>query len=303
MSMPLSPTRLFVCQACGAILPIGEEHVGKKCRCGRCGKVSLVSDATPKKPPKPRPPKAKQNPKIHARPTVRPLGTRQGPQLRRNLRPPAQVFPRLLPRLRYPDARSPRASRQKTDLPRLRRQNRHQRTSKTKAEKVGPSPRRKRVSTRPDPNHSVRPLPLFTPPTTPSQKTTDPIRQEQTARPKLPRLPILQGVLKMLLRGPVPTWFIGLSAVGLLAAGTMMATAGQHPIVAIPFFIVAGLCGLMGLAAASAICLAVLTESSEGNDRLYNPPGPMFFDWMGDFSTYSSPDLPPRSQVRYSPKH
>jgi len=35
--------------------------------------------------------------------------------------------------------------------------------------------------------------------------------------------------------------------------------------------------------AASAFWLAVLKESSEGNDRLYHPPGPVFVDWAGEF--------------------
>jgi len=34
--------------------------------------------------------------------------------------------------------------------------------------------------------------------------------------------------------------------------------------------------------AASAFWLAVLKESSEGNDRLYHPPGPIFVDWAGE---------------------
>ena len=35
MSTPLSPTRLFVCDSCGATLPVGLEHAGRKCRCSK----------------------------------------------------------------------------------------------------------------------------------------------------------------------------------------------------------------------------------------------------------------------------
>jgi hypothetical protein len=40
--------------------------------------------------------------------------------------------------------------------------------------------------------------------------------------------------------------------------------------------------GAFSLMGASACWMAVLKESSEGNDRLYNPPGLVFVDWAGE---------------------
>jgi len=37
MSMPLSPTKLFVCDGCGATLPLEGTIPGQKCRCRGCG--------------------------------------------------------------------------------------------------------------------------------------------------------------------------------------------------------------------------------------------------------------------------
>ena len=62
----------------------------------------------------------------------------------------------------------------------------------------------------------------------------------------------------------------------------MLVVIWLNPVAAIPFFIAAGSGAIITLCAMSAICLAVLTESSEGNDRLYNPPGAVFLDWMGE---------------------
>ena len=55
MSMPSSPTRLFVCDQCGATLPVEPEHAGKKCRCGKCGKVMLVPGDASDEPAEPTP--------------------------------------------------------------------------------------------------------------------------------------------------------------------------------------------------------------------------------------------------------
>jgi hypothetical protein len=115
-----------------------------------------------------------------------------------------------------------------------------------------------------------------------SPTATAPIRTAAGQRPKMPPVPILQGVGAMLWRSPVSTWFGWLSAVGLTMGGFLQVVVSIHPVAAIPFLIGAGLSALLGLCAAAAICLAVLTESSEGNDRLHNPPGPVFLDWMGD---------------------
>jgi len=326
MPMPLSPTRLFVCTACGAVLPVGEELVGKKCRCGRCGKVSLVSENTPPKrakqsaaspqrfsfscrvcetrlaarvedvgrkakcpdcgaltavpaAPKPRP---KQVPKAMHGQQYGLWGVNEAPSSAELSARQPKFFPvycRVCDTLMH--AR-PEQVGKKLACPDCGAKTVIKEPPKPKPKKSALVPEGEEYQL--DATHvpPVRPLPQFTPPTPGLKKDADPIRQERADRPKIPRLPIFRGVAAMLLQNPVVSWFFGLSAAGLIVGGFLVIVVSINPIAAIPFFFGAFLVTIMALCAASALCLAVLTESSEGNDRLYNPPGSMFLDWMGD---------------------
>ena len=56
MSASLSPTRIFKCDGCHAVLPYDPTRAGQKCRCGQCGKILIVPvahevEAPPSTPP------------------------------------------------------------------------------------------------------------------------------------------------------------------------------------------------------------------------------------------------------------
>lgn len=329
MAAPLSPTRLFTCTACGAVLPVGEEFVGKKCRCGRCGKVSVVGAETPRR----------QATRRRAEEQVigfscRVCDTRLAAQAKHVGRkakcpdcgaltavpPPSEPTPPRQPRAMHgqqyglwdvegaPTGAELAASQPKF-YPvwcRVCDTLMHARINQVGKKLTCPDCGAKTVFKEPPPpmaKKSVlvpdgleyqidttnlppsRPLPQFAvpkPEPTKPKAELPPIREERRRRPKMPRVPIVQGVLKMLVCSPVTTWIFWLTGVSLCVVGFLMLVVSLNPIAAIPFFFAAGLTTLLQLGALSALCVAVLTESSEGNDRLYNPPGPVFLDWAGD---------------------
>ena len=113
----------------------------------------------------------------------------------------------------------------------------------------------------------------------------DQLQEEYGEKPKLPRVPLVQGVLRMLLRSPVPTWWLTLSFFSALVAG--LASFATQCMDASYFFTaiccLAGLCILSPLwfSAIAVLCCSILTDSSEGNDKLYNAPNAVFVDWVG----------------------
>lgn len=329
MAAPLSPTRLFTCTACGAVLPVGEEFVGKKCRCGRCGKVSVVGAETPRR----------QATRRRAEEQVigfscRVCDTRLAAQAKHVGRkakcPDCGALTAVPPPREPPPPRKPRAmhgqqyglwdvegaptgaelaASQPKFYPvwcRVCDTLMHARINqvgkkltcpdcgaKTVFEEPPPPKAKKSVLVPDGQEYQIdttnlppsRPLPQFSvPKPEPDKPKTElpPIREERRDRPKLPAVPILQGVTKMLVRPPVTPWFLGLSAFGMMVGGFMMIVVSANPVAAIPFFIFAFFASLMGFAAFASLCVAILTESSEGNDQLFNPPGPVFLDWVGD---------------------
>ncbi len=334
MSMPLSPTRLFVCTACGAVLPVGPELLGKKCRCGRCGKVNVISENhnagdSPRQRAE-RPSASHQRIGFLCRVCDTALAARTKDVGRKAkcpdcgaltaVPPPPKPHPKKVPKAMHgqqyglwgvDDAPSPAEIKAKQpkffpvfcrNCDTMMHARPEQIGKKLSCPDCGaktiikepPKPKPKKSPLVPDGQEyqldakhipPKRLLPQFTHSQTLAREAeaeADPIRQERVDRPKIPRLPILQGVPKMLVRMPVVSWFIWLSGVALTTGGFMLIVSMINPIAAIPFFLGAAAGTILSLAAVAAICLAVLTESSEGNDRLYNPPGPVFLDWMGD---------------------
>jgi len=332
MSMPLSPTRLFVCTACGAVLPVGPELLGKKCRCGRCGKVSLVAEDAPRRQNE-QPAAANQRVHFHCRvcdtrlaALAKHVGRKAkcpdcgaGTPVPTPQKPRPKKSPKAMHGQQYglwgvDDAPNPEEIKAKQpkffpvfcqNCDTMMHARPEQVGKKLACPDCGaktvvkepPQPKPKKSALVPDgqeyqldAKHTLpkRPAPQFTHAPTvakeagKAKEAIDPIRQERVDRPQIPRLPILQGVSKMLVRMPVVTWFFWLSGVALTAGGFLLIVSRINPIAAIPFFLAAATGAILSLSAVAAICLAVLTESSEGNDRLYNPPGPLFLDWMGD---------------------
>ncbi len=330
MSMPLSPTRLFVCTACGAVLPVGPELLGKKCRCGRCGKISVVAEEPPKRAEQSAAPSPSPRISFHCRvcdtrlvALVKHVGRKAkcpdcggGTPVPKPPAPRPKKKPKAMHGQQYglwevdeaPDPAEQKAKQPKyfavycQNCDTLMHAQPRQIGKKLACPDCGAKtlveeplePKPKKSALVPegqeyqlDTKHRLptRPEVQFAPPV-PTTETlkTEAIRQDQVARPKIPRLPILQGVMKMLVQTPVVTWFAWVTLVGLMAGGFLLVTMMLNPIAAIPFFFGAVAAAILSLSAIGAFCLAVLTESSEGNDRLYNPPGPVFLDWMGEVS-------------------
>jgi hypothetical protein len=106
-------------------------------------------------------------------------------------------------------------------------------------------------------------------------------------RPKLPRVPLVTGMFRMLLRAPVPTWWLALSFFGALVTALMTVAVGAisegfGAIMGV--FLLAAVCiiGTVLFAAIAALCCSILTDSSEGQDKLYNTPTTNFMEWFGD---------------------
>lgn len=101
----------------------------------------------------------------------------------------------------------------------------------------------------------------------------------------LPSNPLIEGVWSMLGRTPLPGSIFALSF-GLLLEAWFLANAmanvkGLALMVVLLAYGTTSVFGMLILLGASAMWLAVLKESAEGNNKLYDPPGLMFLDWVG----------------------
>jgi predicted RNA-binding Zn-ribbon protein involved in translation (DUF1610 family) len=113
-------------------------------------------------------------------------------------------------------------------------------------------------------------------------------------RPIMPRFPLVTRILPFLFSpGTAARWLAlsvgwifagGLGLVGVSAirpAGGLLAT--QLSVIAgVLFFILGGILGMIWLAAASSILVAIVTESSEGNDQVQRWPGANMIEWLPD---------------------
>jgi DNA-directed RNA polymerase subunit M/transcription elongation factor TFIIS len=111
--------------------------------------------------------------------------------------------------------------------------------------------------------------------------------QELYERPELPNMPLLQGVSRMLYRSPLPQSILVLAfglalEVWFISIAMSEVPMGKEMMILLVVFGVAAVFGGLAFMVASAAWLAVLKESSEGNDRLYEPPSLVFVDWAGE---------------------
>jgi hypothetical protein len=98
-------------------------------------------------------------------------------------------------------------------------------------------------------------------------------------------VPLVQGVLRMLFRLPIPIWWLTLSFISALVMGLGAATAlgmdDRYFFAAVCCLAAACILSPLWLSAIAALCCSILTDSSEGNDKLYNPPNANFMEWFG----------------------
>jgi hypothetical protein len=101
---------------------------------------------------------------------------------------------------------------------------------------------------------------------------------EFVGSPKLPRVPLVQGFWRMLLTSEVLVRWMGLS-IALIGAGWflswILAGMSKHVYFALPMYAIGCVFAGAWLVTALPLCLAIVTESSEGNDRLHDPPNPI----------------------------
>jgi DNA-directed RNA polymerase subunit M/transcription elongation factor TFIIS len=111
-------------------------------------------------------------------------------------------------------------------------------------------------------------------------------KKREEERPKMPRLPTINGVWSMLLKEPVPTWWVGTSAAGmgvawlLIDSVIMQAGGGLSQMFALMCRIFGFLTGLLWYGPTAAILCAIVAESSEGHKKLHASPSPYFFDCL-----------------------
>ncbi|QDS98353.1 hypothetical protein [Adhaeretor mobilis] len=101
------------------------------------------------------------------------------------------------------------------------------------------------------------------------------------------KFPLVQRVPAMLLTAPILIrWFVlsvflvVVSSFGSFGAGD--AASKFHAVAMVCFFVISCILGILWLAAASAVWLAILTESADGHDELHNPPSTDFVEWIGE---------------------
>ena len=336
MSTPLSPTKLFQCDACGATLPLDATQIGKKCRCGRCGKILVVPgfEAEEDFSAAPRADSVPETVGFYCRVCDTRLVAHTkdvGKQAKcpdcgaKNVvPPPPKTRPKRPPRAMHGEQYgvwgvdeaplpSEMSSRQPKFYPVYCRvcdtlMQAHAKQVGTNltcpdcgAKTVAPPPPREIA--RPsvlvpegeeyqlDETHVPPERPVYVPhkvrELTELERREEQLRQELQERPELPKVPLLEGVMRMLCRSPLPqcifvlafalaleVWFIANAMANVTGMALMIVLVAYGTTV---FF------GSLSLMAASAYWLAVLKESSEGNDRLHEPPGPVFVDWAGEF--------------------
>ncbi len=109
-------------------------------------------------------------------------------------------------------------------------------------------------------------------------------KQREEERPKMPRLPTLNGIWSMLLKEPIPTWWVGTSAVGIVVAGLALEAAtakgggisAMYMLCCVVAAIMIGV--LFWIAPVAAIWCAIVAESSEGHKKLHVSPSPWIFE-------------------------
>ena len=113
-------------------------------------------------------------------------------------------------------------------------------------------------------------------------------RLDSAGRPIMPRLPLATRVVPFLFSRGVPVRWIMLSVGLLLGGGLMLVGAslmsqGEFGALGGVSFLAMGLIALaISLAAASAIVVTIVTESSEGNDVIQCWPAAIVSEWVGD---------------------
>jgi DNA-directed RNA polymerase subunit RPC12/RpoP len=119
-----------------------------------------------------------------------------------------------------------------------------------------------------------------------SRRTGKPMKIDVRGRPVLPRWPLITGILPFLISSHVPEWWLALT-VGFMGGGYLISEAliwggagGLAAMSALMFFIFGTLITFLVTAVCSCVLKAIVTESSEGNDRVHNWGTRYVGDWF-----------------------
>jgi DNA-directed RNA polymerase subunit RPC12/RpoP len=120
-----------------------------------------------------------------------------------------------------------------------------------------------------------------------ARRTGKPLTVDSRGRPVLPRWPLVTGVWRMLVTEEVIARWILLSIVfgfagQFLGEALLTPIQGQAEAIKLIFTVIGGVLAVLWLAMAAPFIVAIIGESSDGKDRLNQPPRLLAFDWFGE---------------------
>jgi DNA-directed RNA polymerase subunit RPC12/RpoP len=119
-----------------------------------------------------------------------------------------------------------------------------------------------------------------------SRRTGKPMKIDVRGRPLLPRWPLITGILPFLFSAHVPEWWLALT-LGFMGGGYLISEGliwgsqgGLAAISAMMFFVTGIMITLLVTAVCACVLKAIVTESSEGNNRVENWGTRYVGDWF-----------------------
>lgn len=115
------------------------------------------------------------------------------------------------------------------------------------------------------------------------------VATNRKARPQMPRLPLVSGWAAFF-TGPgvvarwlvISMWLSGAAALAVFAFNLIFAGGQYGAVAGLPLLCSAGAVAALCYAYSAAMAITIVTESSEGNDRMTSWPSINPIDWMGE---------------------
>jgi DNA-directed RNA polymerase subunit M/transcription elongation factor TFIIS len=267
----------FWCRVCDTRLVAYGIDAGKKSKCTDCGAINVVP--TPKVVEAPRIPPAMQGPQYD----VWEVNKAPEPQTQREAQPKLfSVYCRVCDTLMYAQPKHVGGQLKCPDCGAL--------TKVKEPPKVVP---KKSPLVLAGQEYQLDPKQQIAPSVTPeyidritreSRAAAEAVaKKREEERPPMPSLPTINGVWSMLLSDPIPTWWVGTSALGIVVAWFVVqaittAGGGLAAMYVMACTVCAFLSGLIWSAPTAAILCAITSESSEGFKKLHASPSPYIFE-------------------------
>jgi DNA-directed RNA polymerase subunit M/transcription elongation factor TFIIS len=267
----------FWCRVCDTRLVAQSVHAGKKAKCTDCGAINIVP--APKAVAAPRVPPAMKGPQYD----VWEVNKAPEPQTQRETQPALfPVYCRVCDTLMYAQPKHVGAQLKCPDCGALTKVKEPPKVAPKKSPLV-PAGQEYQL----DPKHEIAPsvtpeyIERITRESRAAAEAAAKKREEE--RPPMPSLPTINGVWAMLLSDPIPTWWVGTSALGMVVVGLALeavttSAAGLGGIYVMLCMVAAFITGLIWCAPTAAILCALTAESSEGFKKLHASPSPYIFE-------------------------